>query len=372
MEKQERTKEEDNLTYKVEGKRRKRNKKKKRIGLKIFIFILVLLLIGGKKKKKRVHDLEGNWLAAIFGHNKNTLENLDKLYVLAMGESTGMSDTIIVFSYDPKTQEASMLSIPRDTFIGDSKRNARTSDKINSLYNNGRNPEKTLEAVNEITGLDIKNYVLIDTEALVELVDTIGGVEFNVPMDMKYDDYSQDLHVDLREGWQKLNGDQVEQLVRFRHSNPDANGKMTTYPSSYGADDYGRMRTQREFMKATATQLASWKNVGKIKDITTAVFDNLETDMKLTQIISYIPSMLKLNTETLRMDQLPGVSDQINEIWFYLANTDDTCELVNELMLSLQLDEAELAKMYTPIKDMPIVADNKEIAGTANNKNEVK
>jgi len=170
----------------------KNNKKKGKIRIKksrIFILILILLALAGGLFAKKVHDLDGNWLAALFGHNKNTLENLDKLYVLVMGESQGMSDTIIVCSYDPKTQEASMLSVPRDTFIGDSKYNASAYDKINSLYNNSKNPEDTLEAVNEITGLDVKNYVLIDTQALVELVDAIGGVEFNVPMNMKYDDY---------------------------------------------------------------------------------------------------------------------------------------------------------------------------------------
>ena len=150
---------------------KKKGKKKRHIGLKIFIFILILLGIAGGLFVKRVNDLDGNWLAALFGHNKDTLQNLDKLYVLAMGESTGMSDTMIVCSYDPKTQEASMLSIPRDTFIGDSRNNAKTTDKINSLYNNGRNPEKTLEAVNELTGLNIQNYILIDTEGNPIIID---------------------------------------------------------------------------------------------------------------------------------------------------------------------------------------------------------
>ena len=158
MGKHDKTKEERKLQNNM-NTNNKKAKKKKHIGLKIFAVILILLAIGGGIFAKRVYDLDGNWIAALFGHNEKTLENLDKLYILAMGESTGMSDTIIVCSYDPKTQEASMLSIPRDTFIGNSKANATASDKINALYNNGRNPEKTLEAVNELTGLDIKNYV---------------------------------------------------------------------------------------------------------------------------------------------------------------------------------------------------------------------
>ena len=138
------------------GKHEKKKEKKKNLKLKIFIIVLVVLAILGGIFAKKIYDLDGNWLAALFGHNKNTLENLDKLYVLVMGESTGMSDTIIACSYDPKTQEASMLSIPRDTFVGDSKYNASSYDKINAIYNNGRAPEKTIEAVNELTGLHIE------------------------------------------------------------------------------------------------------------------------------------------------------------------------------------------------------------------------
>lgn len=336
MEKQERTKEEDNLTYKVEGKRRKRNKKKKRIGLKIFIFILILLLIGGIIFAKRVHDLDGNWLAAIFGHNKNTLENLDKLYVLAMGESTGMSDTIIVFSYDPKTQEASMLSIPRDTFIGDSKRNARTSDKINALYNNGRNPEKTLEAVNKITGLDIKNYVLIDTEALVELVDAIGGVEFNVPMDMKYDDYSQDLHVNLKEGWQKLNGAQVEQLVRFRH-----NENGSTYSYEYGMEDFGRMRTQREVIVAIAKQTIQFKNVKEIGNIIDISERYVQTNMNFQTLKDYLPYAINMNTDNIKTAQLPGTAEYVNGISFFLHDEEETKTIVDEMFKGITVEQED-------------------------------
>lgn len=318
----------------VKEKKNVKKGKKKHIGLKIFILVLVILAIAGGIFAKRVYDLDGNWIAALFGHNKKTLENLDKLYILAMGESTGMSDTIIVCSYDPKTQEASMLSIPRDTFIGESKYNASVYDKINSLYNNGRNPEKTLEAVNELTGLDIKNYILIDTKALVELVDAIGGVEFNVPMDMKYDDYSQELHVDLKEGWQKLNGDQVEQLVRFRH-----NADGSTYSYEYGMEDFGRMRTQREVIMAIAKQTIQLKNVkeiGKIIDITEKY---VQTNMNFQSLKDYIPYAVNMNTDNIKAEQLPGVARYINGISFFLADEEETEKIVDELFNNSNLEQ---------------------------------
>lgn len=326
MGKHDKTKEEMNAQRVVN----KKGRRKKHIGLKIFIFILILIGIAGGIFAKKVHDLDGNWLAALFGHNEETLKNLDKLYVLAMGESTGMSDTIIVCSYDPKTQEASMLSIPRDTFIGESKRKAKTSDKINSLYNSGKNPERTIEAVNELTGLNIENYILIDTEGLVELVDTIGGVEFNVPINMKYDDYGQELHINLKAGLQRLNGKQVEQLVRFRHN---ANG--STYSYEYGMEDFGRMRTQREVIIAIAKQTIQLKNVKEIGNIVDIAKKYVKTNMDFNLLKDYIPYAVNMNTDNIKAKQLPGESDYINGISFFLADEEELKEVVNELFLGI-------------------------------------
>lgn len=332
MENNEETKEE--IVVEVKPKNEKKNekkiekktKRKKHIGLKIFIVILILLLIGGILFAKRVHDLNGNWLAALLGHNKETVKNLDKLYVLAMGESTGMSDTIIVCAYDPKTQEASMLSIPRDTFIGDSKRNARTSDKINALYNGGETPEKTLEAVNKLTGLNIQNYILIDTEALVKLVDVIGGIEFDVPIDMKYNDNAQDLHVNLKAGMQKLNGNQVEQLVRFRH-----NADGSTYPYEYGIEDFGRMRTQREVIITIAKQTIQFKNVTEIGNIIDIAEKYVKTNMNFSALKDYIPYAVNMNPNNIRAEQLPGQAEYVNGISFFVYDEEETQELVDEL-----------------------------------------
>lgn len=324
MGKHDRTKEEIN----AQKNKRKKGKKKRHTGLKVFIFILILIGIAGGIFAKKVHDLDGNWLAALFGHDEETLKNLDKLYVLAMGESTGMSDTIIVCSYDPKTQEASMLSIPRDTFIGDSKSNASTSDKINSLYNAGRNPEKTMEAVNKLTGLNIENYILIDTEGLVELVDTIGGVEFNVPINMKYDDYGQELHINLKAGLQRLNGNQVEQLVRFRHN---ANG--STYSYEYGMEDFGRMRTQREVIIAIAKQTIQLKNVKEIGNIVDIAEKYVQTNMNFDLLKDYIPYAVNMNTDNIKAKQLPGTTPYINGISFFLADEEETKQIVEELFI---------------------------------------
>lgn len=314
-------------------KAKKGSKKKKHIGLKIF-FILIILL--GIFVAKRLYDAKGNWLAAILGHNEETLKNLDKLQVLILGESTGMSDTIIVASYDPKTQEAALMTIPRDTFTGDKKSSARYYHKINALYNYGETPEKTVEAVNKITGLDIKYYILVDTKALIKLVDTIGGLEFDVPIDMNYDDGSQDLYIHLSKGYQKLNGAQVEQLVRFRHNN---NG--TTYPHDYGIEDHGRSRTQRNVVIALAKQTLKFKNIGEISNIIDILKEYVKTNLDLNAVKDYIPYAMKMDMDNIKVGKIPGKDEKVNGVWFFFHNEEETKELVNELFFNVPSTDNE-------------------------------
>lgn len=314
-------------------KAKKGSKKKKHIGLKIF-FILIILL--GIFVAKRLYDAKGNWLAAILGHNEETLKNLDKLQVLILGESTGMSDTIIVASYDPKTQEAALMSIPRDTFIGDNKEKTSVYDKINSLYSSGTTPEKTLAAVNKLTGLDLKYYIIVDTKALQKLVETIGGVEFDVPIDMNYDDSSQNLHIHLKAGLQTLDGEHAEQLVRFRHNN---NGSSYSY--SYGDNDLGRMKTQRNFIVATVKQTIKIKNITQIGNIIDIVKEYVDTNLDFDYIKDYIPYAIQMDINNIKTAQLPGRAEYLGYLSFFLCDEKETKELVNELFFNVPSTDNE-------------------------------
>ena len=166
---------------------------------------------------------------------------------------------------------------------------------------------------------------------LPKIVDKIGGVDFDVPIDMNYDDKSQNLHIHLKKGFQKIDGDKAEQLVRFRHNNNN-----TSYPSSYGDNDIGRMRTQREFIKATAKQVLSLKNTFKINSIIDTAFDNIETDMPKSKILSYVPYAIDLDLETIKMEQMPGTPKMVNGVWIYVADKKQINELVNKLQENLK------------------------------------
>lgn len=216
-------------------------------------------MIFGYKVYKNGGGTKGLLMTAI-GHDKDTVLSLDKMYCLILGKSQNLTDTLILASYDPKDQSAAMLSIPRDTFIGDYKSSATAWDKINSVYQTENGPQKVMKYVSNLTGIDVKYYLMVDTEALKVLVDEIDGVTFNVPIDMNYDDSSQDLHIHLEAGEQLLDGDKAEQVVRFRHNN---NG--STYPSEYGQEDIGRMKTQRAFLTALAKKNVKLEKCNKNK-----------------------------------------------------------------------------------------------------------
>ena len=312
------------------------SKKKKKNGFKIFFIVLVIIsIVAGVRLGIGISQngggLEG-FLVTIFGKGKK-LEDLDTIYVLLMGVSTDidseLTDTIMLCGYNPKTDQAMMLSIPRDTFIGKNKNRAKGSDKINSLYAKG--PEATLEAVKEITGIDVEYYAVINNEMLIQMVDVIGGVEFDVPINMKYDDPTQDLHINLKKGLQKIDGEKAEQLLRFRHNNDGS-----SYPVEYGDNDFGRMRTQRQFMKATVSQTIKLKNLPKINSISKTVFNNLETNLSLDDALAYVAYASDVDLENMPMEQLPGKSEQCNGLWLFTYNKTETKELVEQMQDRLE------------------------------------
>ena len=358
----------------------KKPKKKMKLWKKIVLFSILAIIIGlGVWFAYKTHKNGGGMtgmLATVVGHDENTKKNLPELKVLILGVSTDLgdnapkgilstvldtkkdvgefqclvlgistdeegallTDTIMIASYNPNTQKANLLSIPRDTYIGKNKLKATPSDKINSLYSYG-GAEKTLEAVNTLTGLDIKYYAVVKTEALIKLVDAIGEVEFNVPIDMKYDDPTQKLHINLKAGEQKINGEKAEQLLRFRKNNNN-----TSYPEEYGDNDTGRMRTQREFLMAVMQQTLKPGNVFKIGQILDIANKYLETNVDFSYIKDYIPYAVEFNTENLSTETIPGLNKELPEKakqqwWFFEADQKETKTLIQNLFYDGEQNE---------------------------------
>lgn len=313
-------------------KKEDKNKNKKHTLRKVLLTLLLIIIVIGIiffiHVQKNGGGLKGI-VTTVIGSSAEKEKELQDIYLLVMGKSENMTDTIMVVKYSAKNQSASMLSIPRDTFTGDDEKRARASDKINSKYING-GAQDTLKEVNELTGLNIRYYLIVDTKALRDLVDAIGGVEFDVPIDMDYDDVTQALHIHVKKGLQLLNGEQAEGVVRFRHNN-----NYTSYPVSYGDNDLGRMRTQREFLKILLKQLMKPANITKINNLLKIAQEEVETNIDWNTAKGYVPSLFGFNTNNLVTNALPGEAKYANGVAVFIANPIKTKELINTMFLQV-------------------------------------
>ncbi len=383
-------KEQERQNKKEEKRRRKQEKKerrKKSVAWKIFKILVILLILAGisygcyfaYRVSKNGGGLQG-FMATAMGHDENTLKDLDPIHFLLVGisgeEEYKLADTIMVCSYNPKTQKASILSIPRDTYVGKDKTKASASYKINAVYRNGENIEGMVEHIENLTELEIDNYLIIDTKALVQLVDALGGVTFDVPIDMDYDDPTQDLYIHLKAGVQKLDGKQAEGLVRFRHSND-----FSTYPSEYGDNDIGRMRTQREFITQVMKQTVRPENLLKLVQIAEIGFKNINTNMTFNTVKDYLPYAVNFNPEDLKTGTLPGEAELANKVWIYTPNVKQIKSLVKELFVEeREVEEDENETNTNTIGNTITGTSNKEEAkikiellnGSGNEKNLTK
>lgn len=329
-----------------------KKKKKRRLSIVklslffMFLFLLIFaiyFIIGTIKNGGGKSGI----VATAMGQTQEEIKNLKPISALIMGSSQNMTDTIMIMKYNPQTQKAFLVSIPRDTFVGNNKATAKASQKINSLYR-GQFPEKALDAVNKITGLNLEYYVVVDTDALKALVDAIGGVYFDVPIDMHYTDKKQNLYIDLKQGYQLLDGDKAEQVVRFRH-----NQDGSSYSAAYGDNDIGRMKTQRNFLKAVMKQTLVPSNIihlGKILEIAQTY---IKTNIPMEVLKQYIAPAVSFDTENLETGSLPGNPEKCNGVWLYVANKNKTQKYLTKMNNFLAniptLDEEALAKVQIEI-----------------------
>jgi LCP family protein required for cell wall assembly len=200
----------------------------------------------------------------------------DDYTILVLGRDTGGGgncDTMMLVSYDVTNQKLTVMSIPRDTMVNvpwDVK-------KINSVYNfyggGDRGIEKLDKEIADLIGFVPDYSVILEWEAIGKLVDAIGGVYFDVPRNMDYNDPYQNLSIHIAKGYQHLDGEKAMGVVRFR------DGK-----NGYKNGDLGRIETQQAFLKAVMKQLLQVKNVTKIQKFAQIFEQNVTTDLTVQNL----------------------------------------------------------------------------------------
>ncbi|MDF3000380.1 MAG: antirepressor regulating drug resistance protein [Bacillota bacterium] len=156
--------------------------------------------------------------------------------VLCNAEGSQIPDTILLLGYDADREGINVAFVPRDLLVGEELNGAGRL----SGYAANNPPEAVVKKLGEILGIEINHYVRFDTGVFRDLVDAAGGVEFDVPTRMMYDDPNQNLHIDLQAGKQILDGKKAEMLVRFR--------------KGYKEGDLARIGVQKAFLEAALAQ----------------------------------------------------------------------------------------------------------------------
>lgn len=303
------------------GRRGKKQKKKRSLKAKFFMVLTLVLFVycvGALGYFGYQYYIEDSTVANADSGRENTggiLQNLIKpklkertvFAVFGTDEEGTRTDTIMVCCYNQPLDELTIISVPRDTLVEVSPEAfdlmqeeypepGQRGMKINAIYHYGA--EKygiplLKEELEEMIGVPIDYYCKVNFEAFNYLIDAIGGVQYNVPMRMYYQDPGQDLSIDLQPGLQTLNGEQAEGLVRFRYGYENA--------------DIGRVATQQDFVKELLKQLVNkdtfFKNASAYLK---TFFKYVETDVKLTDAVKYMSVVKDFNTDNIYTYTMPG------------------------------------------------------------------
>lgn len=213
-----------------------------------------------------------------------------------------LADVIMLVNYNVTDGEVAIMQIPRDTHIdGDgsyTQINVAFSQMYAKAYMNGsKNP--TLDAANGLASLLEKNLCIninysavMNLDGFINIVDIIGGVEMNVPYDLQYEDEFQNLYINIKAGYQTLNGAQAEGFVRYRHN--------------YVQADIGRENAQKIFMAAFMKKLISSIDVSSATQIAGQVFKNVTTDLKVDDIVYFGRNALSLSLSKITLMTIPS------------------------------------------------------------------
>lgn len=268
----------------------------------------------------------------------------------------GNTDTIMVGCYDVKNATLDVLSIYRDTLVDV----PWEIKKINSVYNN-QGMEGVQQQVKNLIGYVPDYYFVVELDAVAELVDAIGGVDYNVPYNMDYDDPSQDLSIHFQAGMQHLSGEDAVKVLRWRKNNSGEN---------LSVGDVGRVSVQHSFLQALAQEMLSLGTITKIGDIVDIMNRNLESNLNYGEMIWFGEQFLLAGDTEIRFHNLPG--DYTGTLWsqtyqnyqsYVFVNSSALLELVNTYLNPYQAEitsDMQHVIYDTTVNNLPVEGTTEE------------
>ncbi len=239
------------------------------------------------------------------------------LLIIGLDGEEVRSDVIVLLNFNPKNGGLNILSVARDTRV----RARGRIEKINALI--GMGGEKLLaKGIEQLTGLTVNYYITLNFEGFRKMINTLDGVEFEIPFDMDYDDPEQNLHIHLHKGFQTLDGNKAEQLVRYRKGNRPEQG--------YIDGDIGRIKVQQKFMKALIEQKVRFKYLSKADDIFHILKKHMKTNIEIGDLNRYVRCIRNISYDSVKSYTVPGDSAVIDDLWFFICDKVKTRELIEK------------------------------------------
>ena len=233
--------------------------------------------------------------------------------VAGSDDGTGNTDVIMVARLDTVEHTLDVVSIPRDTLINvDTPIRKLNGVYWGAVYNGGVGSDALRRHVKKLTGFDVDCYAVLDLDAFERVVDALGGIWFDVPQRMYYD---QGPVIDLEPGWQLLNGEQAMWLCRYR--------------STYVNGDLDRIRVQHDFLKAAADQFLSLGSIPNIPQVASILAESTDTNMTASNLAWFARQLLRCKSEDVRFYTAPNTPAYVNDISYTFLNLYDWLEMVN-------------------------------------------
>lgn len=233
------------------------------------------------------------------------------------------TDAIILLSFDPKENKVAVLSIPRDTKV--ILPGHKDPDKINAAYAYG-GAVMAKQTVANLLRVPIHYYALANWRGFIDVVDLIGGVDLYVEKDMYYEDPYANLVIDIKHGYQHMDGETAGKYVRFRKDE---------------LGDIGRVQRQQKFMKAAAEQMFSVQNVGKISSLMATIDKYVDTDLNTLTMLKAANSFKLFGEDKLRSCMLYGKFDDSDGASYWYADKDAVNKSLDELGIPRIKEEPE-------------------------------
>lgn len=328
----------DNINKAKNGNnKRKEKKKRKGKGWLIALIVVVAIVLGAfayweistRAPKISAPKVPGGEAVDVSGGDRQ--EGVYTLLVVGNDQEGLNTDTLMLMKYDSINKTANVISIPRDTMVN-VKSDAK---KINAIYHNNEygGIDALMDVVQDIAGFRPDNYILVDTGCFIDVIDAMGGVYFNVPLDMDYDDYAdtdKDGTIDyvftihVKEGYQLLNGYDALGVFRYRHT--------------YAMGDIQRLGVQHDLLMAAAEQFMSTRNLFKLYQVASIIMDNATTDLNYGNLQWYAQQFLGMSMDNISFSTIPTTGTNVRKISYVTINVDEWIDMINSTINPLTKD----------------------------------